>query len=155
VSQNLHDLIFAHNYSEQPQLALQEGFKELDRHWLEMAQLNGWDDGSTGVCCLLVERVLYVANAGDSRAVLCSKGGRAVDMSADHKPAREDEKQRIEKLGGRIIHYGTWRVQGVLAVTRSYGNSTDIMRRNHFDMRSLSHRRLCSCPVRSVSATAS
>jgi hypothetical protein len=29
-------------------------------------------------------------------------------MSHDHKPIREDEKARIEKLGGRIIHYGTW-----------------------------------------------
>jgi serine/threonine protein phosphatase PrpC len=115
-------LIFKHNYSEQPQLALQEAFKTLDHHWLELANLNGWDDGSTGVCVLIVDKTIYVANAGDSRAVLCSAGGRAVDMSVDHKPAREDEKARIEKLGGRIIYYGTWRVQGVLAVTRSFGD---------------------------------
>ncbi len=50
---------------------------------------------------------IYVANVGDSRAVL-SCSGRAIDMSVDHKPNREDEKERIEKLGGRIIHYGTW-----------------------------------------------
>jgi len=121
-AQNLHELVFKHNYQEQPQLALQEGFKELDRHWLEMAALNMWDDGSTGVVALVVGRTLYVANAGDSRAVLCTKGGQAVDLSSDHKPAREDEKARIEKLGGRIIHYGTWRVQGVLAVTRAFGD---------------------------------
>jgi serine/threonine protein phosphatase PrpC len=35
---------------------------------------------------------------------------------------REDEKERIEKIGGRIIHYGTWRVEGVLAVTRAIGD---------------------------------
>lgn len=87
-----------------------------------MAALNGWDDGSTAVSALIVNRTIYVANVGDSRAVLCVQGGRAVDMSADHKPNREDEKARIEKLGGRIIHYGTWRVQGVLAVTRALGD---------------------------------
>lgn len=109
-----------HNYTQHPQLALQEGFKDLDHHWLEMANLNGWDDGSTAISVLIVNKVLYVANVGDSRAVLCSAQGRAVDMSADHKPAREDEKARIEKLGGRIIHYGTWRVQGVLAVRSTH-----------------------------------
>ena len=114
-------LSFQHNYTEQPQLALTEGFKDLDHHWLEMAALNGWDDGSTAVSVLIVNRTIYVANVGDSRAVLCTQGGRAIDMSADHKPARDDEKARIEKLGGRVIHYGTWRVQGVLAVSRSIG----------------------------------
>lgn len=87
-----------------------------------MAALNGWDDGSTAVSVLIVDRTIYVANVGDSRAVLCTQGGRAIDMSADHKPAREDEKARIEKLGGRVIHYGTWRVQGVLAVSRAIGD---------------------------------
>ncbi|MDR3425809.1 PP2C family protein-serine/threonine phosphatase, partial [Silvimonas sp.] len=48
--------------------------------------------------------------------------GRAVEMSVDHKPSREDEKSRIEKLGGKVIHYGTWRVQGVLAVSRAFGD---------------------------------
>lgn len=53
--------------------------------------------------------------------MLCSNG-RAVELSQDHKPSRGDEKQRIESLGGRIIHYGTWRVEGVLAVTRAFGD---------------------------------
>jgi hypothetical protein len=29
-------------------------------------------------------------------------------MSHDHKPNRPDERERVEKLGGRVIHYGTW-----------------------------------------------
>lgn len=103
-------------------MALQEGFKDLDHQWLELANLNGWDDGSTAITVLIVNKTLYVGNVGDSRAVLCSSGGRAIDMSHDHKPAREDEKARIEKLGGKVIHYGTWRVQGVLAVSRAFGD---------------------------------
>ena len=70
---------------------------------------------------LLMDGVIYVANVGDSRAVL-SANGRAVPLSADHKPDRKDERQRIENLGGRVVFWGTWRVEGVLAVTRAFGD---------------------------------
>lgn len=93
----------------------------MDHQWLEIANLNGWDDGSTAVSALIVNQTIYLANIGDSRAVLCSNG-KAIDLSNDHKPSREDERQRIEKLGGKVIHYGTWRVQGVLAVSRAFGD---------------------------------
>lgn len=45
-------------------------------------------------------------------------------MSDDHKPNREDEELRIRKLGGKVIHWGRWRVQGVLAVSRAIGDVT-------------------------------
>lgn len=47
-----------------------------------------------------------------------------IPLSDDHKPNREDEKQRIEDVGGTVVHVGTWRVSGVLAVSRSFGNRT-------------------------------
>ena len=62
-----------------------------------------------------------VANVGDSRAVL-SKGGKAVPMSVDHKPNRLDERRRIENAGGVVVWAGTWRVGGVLAVSRAFGD---------------------------------
>ena len=34
----------------------------------------------------------------------------------------QDEKQRIEGLGGSVIYWGTWRVNGQLAVSRAIGN---------------------------------
>ena len=44
-------------------------------------------------------------------------------MSIDHKPSREDEVNRIVNLGGKVEHsQGTWRVQGVLATSRSFGD---------------------------------
>lgn len=34
----------------------------------------------------------------------------------------QDEKQRIEALGGCVIWFGTWRVNGSLSVSRAIGN---------------------------------
>jgi len=39
---------------------------------------------------------LYVANVGDCRAVLGSRGGVATALTSDHTAAREDERRRIE-----------------------------------------------------------
>jgi len=38
---------------------------------------------------------LYIANAGDSRSILCNNG-KAEELSHDHKPDNPEEKQRIE-----------------------------------------------------------
>lgn len=50
-----------------------------------------------------------MANVGDSRAVL-SRNGVALDLSVDHKPEDEIEKNRILKAGGQISEDG--RVNG-------------------------------------------
>ena len=39
-------------------------------------------------------------------------------FSPSSTPFREDEERRIKNLGGEVIHWGRWRVQGVLAVSR-------------------------------------
>jgi serine/threonine protein phosphatase PrpC len=65
-----------------------------------------------------VHNVLYVANIGDTRAVL-SKGGQAERMSIDDKCDNPDEIQRIKAAGGLILQQ---RVGGVLAVTRAFGD---------------------------------
>lgn len=57
----------------------------------------GFDSGCTAVVALLLDKKhLYVANAGDSRCVVCRKG-KSIDMSVDHKPEDDLERQRIEK----------------------------------------------------------
>jgi hypothetical protein len=45
-----------------------------------------------------------------------------VALSEDHKPNRESERKRIEGEGGVVIWAGTWRVGGVLAVSRAFGD---------------------------------
>ena len=38
-----------------------------------------------------------------------------------HKPARLDERMRIEQAGGCVLNFGGWRVNGQLAVSRAIG----------------------------------
>ena len=65
------------------------------------------------------QRVLYTANVGDARIVLC-RNGRALRLSYDHKGSDESEGRRIANAGGLILSN---RVNGVLAVTRALGDS--------------------------------
>ena len=60
------------------------------------------ESGSTAVTCFIKGNIIYCANAGDSRAVICRAGGKAVNLSDDHKPTDEVEKARIEKANGFV-----------------------------------------------------
>ncbi|XP_031261170.1 probable protein phosphatase 2C 63 [Pistacia vera] len=94
---------------------------------------------SVGSCCLLgaiSNDVLYVANLGDSRAVL----GRRVSvdskhkvkvaaerLSTDHNVAVEEVRKEVEALhpdDSHIVVYtrGVWRIKGIIQVSRSIGD---------------------------------
>lgn len=65
------------------------------------------------------QRVLYTANVGDARVILC-RNGKALRLSYDHKGSDENEGRRIANAGGLILNN---RVNGVLAVTRALGDA--------------------------------
>ncbi|CAI9104035.1 OLC1v1002642C2 [Oldenlandia corymbosa var. corymbosa] len=78
--------------------------------------------GSTAVTAILVNsRLLWVANVGDSRAVL-SRRGQAIQMSIDHEPNME--RGSIEDRGGFVSNMpgDVARVNGQLAVSRAFGD---------------------------------
>ncbi|XP_040282797.1 protein phosphatase 1G isoform X2 [Bufo bufo] len=79
----------------------------------------GSDSGTTAVVALIRGKQLIVANAGDSRCVV-SEGGKAVDMSYDHKPEDELELARIKNAGGKVTMDG--RVNGGLNLSRAIGD---------------------------------
>lgn len=64
------------------------------------------DEGET-------RRVLYLANVGDARAVLC-RGGKAVRLTYDHKGSDSQEAKRITDAGGFVmnnrVNGGSWRL---------------------------------------------
>lgn len=74
--------------------------------------------GCTAVVALIIQGKLYVANAGDSRCVLC-QNGVAIPMSRDHKPNDPDEYIRIRNAGGYV---SDGRVNGCLNLSRALGD---------------------------------
>jgi serine/threonine protein phosphatase PrpC len=68
----------------------------------------------------LTGRLLTVANAGDSRAVLCRANGAVQPLSFDHKPLQDREMMRITRAGGFVNQFG--RVNGNLNLSRSIGD---------------------------------
>jgi protein phosphatase 2C family protein 2/3 len=58
---------------------------------------------------LIVNDMIYVANVGDSRAILSMDcGGQIAMLSRDHKPDDEQEKVRIQLAGGKIYRTQTF-----------------------------------------------
>ncbi|XP_022752915.1 probable protein phosphatase 2C 25 [Durio zibethinus] len=98
--------------------AVKQGYLKTDAEFLK-------EDITGGTCCvtaLIQNGSLVVSNAGDCRAVM-SRGGVAEALTSDHRPSREDERNRIEALGGYVdLCHGVWRIQGCLAVSRGIGD---------------------------------
>ncbi|KAI3704635.1 hypothetical protein L1987_74861 [Smallanthus sonchifolius] len=103
--------------------------------WLDRPQLV-----SVGSCCLvglISDGTLFVANVGDSRAVLGRQvsGGRMVNsstvvaerLSNDHNVGVEEIRKEVKALhpdDPHIVVYtrGVWRLKGIIQVSRSIGD---------------------------------
>jgi len=135
-SGNLHkNLVKSDFFPHDPIRAFEEACEITDREFADKFQTATAQDGTTACMVLLIGKRLYVANVGDSRAVLCRKG-QAVPLSDDHKPDKPSEKKRIEQSGGVVkkgsffnIPMGPFRVyqgdglRGGLAVSRALGDT--------------------------------
>jgi protein phosphatase 2C family protein 2/3 len=98
--------------------ALYHTFKEIDVDFLRSC--GGSNAGSTA-CILLfnhVHNLIYIANTGDTRAVL-SHNNIAIDLSYDRKATDAEEIARIAYHGGFVVN---GRVMGILAVARAFGD---------------------------------
>ncbi|KAL8499420.1 hypothetical protein ACS0TY_022405 [Phlomoides rotata] len=122
VKQNLFSNLIRHpKFISDTKSAIADAYSHTDSEFLKSENNQNRDAGSTASTAILVGDRLLVANVGDSRAVIC-RGGNAIAVSRDHKPDQLDERQRIEDAGGFVIWAGTWRVGGVLAVSRAFGD---------------------------------
>lgn len=115
---HLHELLVeSSSYPADLVQAFNEAFVSCDKTFVSTSKKSG----STAVCTLIKGEFLYTAWLGDSQATLV-RNGVPIKIVDSHKPNRDDERARIEALGGSIMHWGTWRVNGQLAVSRAIGD---------------------------------
>ena len=118
LEKNVLDEVIISEEEDSIEEAVKRGYLKTDSAFLK-SDLHG---GSCCVTALIRNGNLAVSNAGDCRAVI-SRGGVAEALTSDHRPSREDERERIETLGGYVdLCRGVWRIQGSLAVSRGIGD---------------------------------
>ncbi len=89
-----------------------QGFQEAEASFLKET-LQSFDQthkleraGSCALSALFVNDDCYIANVGDSRAILSSNEGRLVTaLSQDHRPNDPQEYQRVFEAGGSVYRY--------------------------------------------------
>eukprot|EP01127_Copromyxa_protea_P014527 TRINITY_DN4067_c0_g1_i1.p1 TRINITY_DN4067_c0_g1~~TRINITY_DN4067_c0_g1_i1.p1 ORF type:complete len:334 (-),score=47.94 TRINITY_DN4067_c0_g1_i1:91-1092(-) len=104
-----------------------EALKQAMKQTNESVRSNNVKGGSTGLAAVVMEDDIIVANVGDCRMIQW-RNGEVTRITKDHKPNDEEERARIEGLGGQItsteLPNGTmsYRVNGILAVARALGD---------------------------------
>jgi len=107
----LHQLIVRDdNFPKNPKVAIENGIAEAERIFLEWAHQQSKPEedyversGTCAIIVLIVSDMCYVANVGDSRAIMSVDGGEKILLlSKDHKPEDEEETRRGEENGGQI-----------------------------------------------------
>ncbi|KAG2244087.1 hypothetical protein Bca4012_015601 [Brassica carinata] len=121
---------------------IKRAFKETEEDFCHMVQRSlplKPQMATVGTCCLfgaISNGTLYVANLGDSRAVLgrafsvgddSNKGVAAERLSTDHNVAVEEVRKEVKALNpddSQIVMYirGVWRIKGIIQVSRSIGD---------------------------------
>ncbi len=83
--------------------------------------------GTTANVVFIRDGYCYVANVGDSLAVLY-KNGKAIRLNTEHKPSVAKERERVINSGNQIVNN---RVSGRLNLTRAIG---DFIHKNNADL---------------------
>ena len=104
----------ADGLKHQPTVALASAFATVQQELRAGLAGDATDSGACSLVCYMRDRTLWVANAGDCRAVLgtvCDGVLAAVALSTDHKVSVPSEAARIRRAGGHIkMTGGPWRV---------------------------------------------
>lgn len=103
----------------------------VEEQWLHKPQI-----ASVGSCCLvgiICNGEIFIANAGDSRAVLgrmdeATKEVKAVQLSTEHNACLESVRRELRSLHPNdpqivVMKHQVWRVKGLIQVSRSIGDA--------------------------------
>jgi len=90
-------------------MAIKRGFERAESEFLQKAETNSGfleNSGSCALILLIVNSKCYVANVGDSRAILSRNNGKLlIPITRDHKPCDELERRRIQNGGGSVYKH--------------------------------------------------
>lgn len=104
LTQIIKDQNFPYNIKE----AIRKGFENAERDFINNYAItrNGEvldRSGSCAVITLIVDDICYIANVGDSRAIMSKNTGKEIiELTEDHKPNNSNEKKRIMDNGGKV-----------------------------------------------------
>ncbi|XP_022749017.1 probable protein phosphatase 2C 35 [Durio zibethinus] len=76
---------------------------------LHNSEIDDTESGTTAITVLVVGNTLYVANVGDSRAVIAVRDGDQIlaeNLSEDQTPFRKDEYDRVKLCGASVLSIG-------------------------------------------------
>ena len=123
---NLHNYIIKEkNFLENVEQSLINSFEKAENDFLNIAKENNDKSGSCALVCLIIDNYLYIANCGDSRAIISLNSGKEIKiLNTIHRPYNKSEKNRILENGGRIYYSNNiMRIYpGRLSVSRAFGD---------------------------------
>eukprot|EP00249_Psilotum_nudum_P020320 c27654_g1_i2 orf=501-1682(-) len=141
--------------------AIEEGFESL----VSAAWKNKPHIAAVGSCCLvgvIFNGILYIANLGDSRAVMgvAAKSTRAItpiQLTTEHNAGIEAVRQELKALHPGdsdivVLRQGVWRVKGIIQVSRSIGDV--YLKKQEFNREPLLARFRLSEPLKRPALTA-
>ena len=124
----LHKIIIKNkNFPNDPKTAILEGFKKAENDFMEKINDDPSDkSGSTAIISLIVENKIYIANCGDSYALLSmDSGNNFILVNKLHNIKNNlEEKERVIKNGAKITVSSSKQIKilpGKLTATRSFG----------------------------------
>jgi len=128
LQKNLHNVVQSSSkILSQPQNAIKEAFCKIDKEVLKNQESLNIQGGSTALLGYINSNSLYLANVGDSKAIVI-RDGVPVTLNVEHRANNEDERKSVENRGGFIfekkgLKTSRFLVQGALELTRSIGDS--------------------------------
>ncbi|KAK6158703.1 hypothetical protein DH2020_006017 [Rehmannia glutinosa] len=127
VKQNLFSNLISHpKFISDTKSAIADAYSHTDSEFLKSENNQNRDAGSTASTAILVGNRYWWQMLGIQELLFAGVVMYfllfAIAVSRDHKPDQTDERQRIEDAGGFVMWAGTWRVGGVLAVSRAFGD---------------------------------
>jgi len=118
VAEHLHEFILEELKKDpnKPLEAFENGYAKTEEQ-IEVRKIQ--KSGCTAVSALIIGPTLYIANIGDTNAILMRKGEPMV-LTVEHNAAKnEKEVKRVTEMGSMVIG---GKLAGILSVTRAFGD---------------------------------